>query len=44
MYAEAFHIFHCLSQQCSQLKDRNVLAQYREAVERRVQIFRDKQN
>jgi hypothetical protein len=36
MYAEAYHIFHCLSQQCSQLKDRNVLAQYREAVERRL--------
>lgn len=36
MYAEAYHIFHCLSQQCSQIKDRNILSQYREAVERRL--------
>lgn len=36
MYAEAYLIFHCLNQQCTQIKDKNILSQYREAVERRL--------
>ena len=39
MYKEAQLIFHCLTQQSAILKDKQILNQYREAVERRLTIL-----
>ena len=39
MYKEAQLIFHCLTQQCAIQKDKQILNQYREAVERRLSIL-----
>jgi hypothetical protein len=39
MYKEAQLIFHCLTQQSTILKDKQILNQYREAVERRLTIL-----
>ncbi len=39
MYKEAQLIFHCLIQQSSLPKDKQILNQYREAVERRLSIL-----
>lgn len=41
MYAEAYLIFHCLSQQCQLPKDRLILSSYRESVERRLLCLRN---
>lgn len=38
MYKEAQLIFHCLTQQSTLLKDKQILNQYRDAVERRLSI------
>jgi hypothetical protein len=39
MYKEAQLIFHCLTQQSTILKDKQILSQYKEAVERRLSIL-----
>ena len=41
MYREAFLIFHCLTQQSTINKDKQILNGYRDAVERRLVILRD---
>lgn len=43
MYKEAQLIFHCLTQQSPMLKDKQILNQYREAVERRLAILEENQ-
>ncbi|RNA00935.1 serine threonine- kinase unc-51 [Brachionus plicatilis] len=43
MYKEAQLIFHCLTQQSPILKDKQILNQYREAVERRLSILEESQ-
>lgn len=44
MYQEAQLIFHCLIQQSSLAKDKQILNQYREAVERRLAILSENNN
>ena len=41
MYKEAHLIFHCLSQQSTISKDKQILNAYRDAVERRLYISQD---
>ncbi len=41
MYKEAQLIFHCLTQQSQVPKDKQILIQYREAVERRLAILNE---
>lgn len=43
MYREAQFIFHCLTQQSTLLKDKQILNQYREAVERRLSILENQE-
>ncbi|CAF0716148.1 unnamed protein product [Brachionus calyciflorus] len=44
MYKEAQLIFHCLTQQSVLMKDKQILNQYRDAVERRLVILEENQN
>ncbi len=41
MYKEAYLIFHCLTQQSTLLKDKQILNNYRDAVERRLQMLKE---